>query len=212
MATREEQHARKREAAGRRTAALKASQAKARRRKLLTRSGVAAGVLAVVVLAAFAVVRAGATDKGFQARYDSASGQLSLSLPAFTGGTITSASLAGKPTILNFYASWCQVCNREMPDFQAVHDTLGTKVNFLGVNPQSNDSDSAQAEMVRRTGVHYPTARDRNDDLLRLFNTSGALPTTVFIDAAGKVVNVHNGGLDQGALKAAVQQYLGVAA
>ena len=212
MATNDEQRARKREAAVRRTTALKASQAKARRRTLLTRSGVAAGVLAVVALAAFAIARTGTPDKGFQARYDDTTRQLSLSLPAFTGGTITSASLAGKPTVLNIYASWCQVCNREMPDFQAVHDTLGTKVNFLGVNPQSNDSDSAQAEMVRRTGVHYPTARDRNDDLLRLFNTSGALPTTVFIDAAGKVVNVHNGGLDQGALKAAVQQYLGVAA
>ena len=212
MATNDEQRARKREAAQRRTTALKASQAKARRRRLLNRSGVAVGVLAVVALAAFAVVRAGATDKGFQARYDSATGQLSLSLPTFTGGTISSAELAGKPTVLNFYASWCQVCNREMPDFQAVHDTLGAKVNFLGVNPQSNDSDTAQAEMVHRTGIHYPTARDHHDDLLRLFNTSGALPTTLFIDASGKVVNVHNGGLDQSALKAAVQQYLGVAA
>lgn len=99
-----------------------------------------------------------------------------------------------------------------MPDFQAVHTALGPKVNFLGVNPQSNDSDSAQAEMVARTRVTYPTARDHNDDLLRLFNTSGALPTTLFIDATGRVVNVHNGGLDQTSLKAAVQQYLGITA
>lgn len=74
------------------------------------------------------------------------------------------------------------------------------------------DSDSAQAGMVARTGVTYPTARDHSDDLLRLFNTSGALPTTLFIDATGRVVNVHNGGLDQSSLKAAVRQYLGIAA
>lgn len=212
MATNDEQRARKRDTAERRAAALAASRAQARRRQLLARTGVAAAVVAVLALATFGVARSGTPDKAFQARYDSTSHQLSVSLPTFIGGTVSSAELAGKPTVLNFYASWCQVCDREMPDFQAVHTTLGSKVNFLGVNPQSNDSDEAQAAMVQRTGVRYPTARDHNDDLLRLFNTSGALPTTLFIDASGKVINVHNGGLDQTSLKAAVQQYLGVAA
>jgi len=211
MATHDEQRARRRNVAQRRTAAAAADRARTRRRRLVTRGGVAAGV-AVLALVAFGVARSGTPDQGFQARYDSSSQQLSMSLPTFKGGSVTSATLAGRPTVVNFYASWCTVCNREMPDFQSVHTALGQKVNFLGVNPQSNDSDSAQADMVARTGVTYPTTRDHNDDLLRLFNTSGALPTTLFIDASGKVVNVHNGGLDQTSLKAAVAQYLGVAA
>jgi len=211
MAANDEQRARKRNVAQRRTAAAAADRARTRRRRLVTRGGVAAGV-AVLALVAFGVARSGTPDQGFQARYDSSSQQLSMSLPTFKGGSVTSATLAGRPTVVNFYASWCTVCNREMPDFQSVHTALGQKVNFLGVNPQSNDSDSAQADMVARTGVTYPTTRDHNDDLLRLFNTSGALPTTLFIDASGKVVNVHNGGLDQTSLKAAVAQYLGVAA
>ncbi len=212
MATNDEQRAHKRDAAHRRAAAAAAGRTRARRRRLVARSGIAAAAVAVLVLAAFAIARSGTPDERFQARYDASTRQLSVSLPTFTGGTLSSAALAGKPTVLNFYASWCGVCNREMPDFQAVHIALGQGVNFVGVNPQSNDSDSSQAEMVARTGVTYPTVRDRNDDLLRLFNTSGALPTTLFIDASGKVVNVHNGGLDQVSLKSALQQYLGVAA
>ena len=212
MATNDDQPTRKRDVAQRRTAAAAAATDRARRRRLMARG--AGGVAGVVVLAlvAFGVARSGVPDQGFQARYDSSSQQLNVSLPTFKGGSVTSATLSGHPTVLNFYASWCGVCNREMPDFQAVHTTLGQQVNFLGVNPQSNDSDSAQAEMVARTGVSYPTARDHNDDLLRLFNTSGALPTTLFIDASGKVVNIHNGGLDQTSLKADIKHYLGVAA
>ncbi len=212
MATKDEQRAHKRDAAHRRAAAAAAGRTRARRRRLAARSGIAAAAVAVLVLAAFTVARSGTPEKQFQARYDASTRQLSVSLPAFAGGTLSSAALAGKPTVLNFYASWCGVCNREMPDFQAVHIALGQRVNFVGVNPQSNDSDSSQAEMVARTGVTYPTVRDHNDDLLRLFNTSGALPTTLFIDASGKVVNVHNGGLDQVSLKSALQHYLGVAA
>lgn len=135
----------------------------------MARSGIAAAAVAVLVLAAFAVARSGTPDKQFQARYDASTRQLSVSLPTFSGGTLSSAALAGKPTVLNFYASWCGVCHREMPDFQAVHIALGQRVNFVGVHPQSNDSDSSQAEMVARTGVPYPTVRDHNDDLLRLF-------------------------------------------
>ena len=212
MATNDDQRTRQRDLAQRRTAAAAAATDRARRRRLMVRGAGGVAGVAVLALVAFGVARSGVPDQGFQAHYDSSSQQLNVSLPAFKGGSVTSATLLGHPTVLNFYASWCGVCNREMPDFQAVHTTLGQKVNFLGVNPQSDDSDSAQAEMVARTGVSYPTARDHNDDLLRLFNTSGALPTTLFIDASGKVVNIHNGGLDQTSLKAAIKQYLGVAA
>jgi len=104
----------------------------------VARSGIAAAAVAVLVLAAFPVARSGTPDKQFQARYDAPTRQLSVSLPTFTGGTLSSAALAGRPTVLNSYASWCGVCNREMPDFQALHIALGQRVNVFGVNPQSN--------------------------------------------------------------------------
>jgi hypothetical protein len=89
---------------------------------------------------------------------------------------------------------------------------LGDRVGFVGVNPQQgrSDTDAAQAAMVARTGITYPTARDADNQLLAHFNTSGALPTTLLIDATGHVVDVHNGGLNQADLQALIAQDLGV--
>jgi cytochrome c biogenesis protein CcmG/thiol:disulfide interchange protein DsbE len=200
---------------GRRTTAKQVratAQAARLRRHRLARLAWAASALLVVALAAIWVTtqvrhegaRAGTVG------FDRSSGQLAFDLPAFAGGRITSTSLAGTPLVLKFYASWCQVCNAEMPQFQRVHQALAGKVNFLGVNPQSNDTDVAQAAMVRRTGVTYPTARDAGDVLLTKFNTSGALPTTLLITASGRVVDVHNGGLDQAGLQGLIARDLGV--
>ena len=68
-----------------------------------------------------------------------------------------------------------------MPQFEATYRQLKDQVGFLGVNPQQggSDTDEAQADMVARTGVTYPTPRDAQNSLLSTFNTSGALPTTV---------------------------------
>lgn len=165
---------------------------------------------AVLALVGLGLSRAGQADAAEKVTYDPHSRELNYTLPTFAGGTIQSTTLRGRPAVINFYASWCEVCNAEMPAFQRVHASAGDAVAFVGVNPQTNDSDRRQAEMVTQTGVRYPTARDRNDKLLRTFNTTGALPTTLFIDAHGRVARVHNGGYDEPGLRAAIQEYLGV--
>ena len=78
------------------------------------------------------------------------------------------------------------------------------------MNAQSRDADGPAQAMVRRTGVTYPTARDRDDALLQKFNLTGALPTTLFIDAEGIVVDVHNGGLTADQLAANIDRDFGV--
>ena len=193
-----------------RAAAARAVQVQARRRRALRAGGAAVAVAAVVAAGAVGISRAERADPGARASYNRSTGALDFVLPAFTGGSVTSASLRGKPTVINFYASWCTVCLGELPAFQAVHVAAGDAVSFLGVNPQSNDTDSGQAAMAKAAGIHYPTVRDRKDDLLRLFNTTGSLPTTLFVNAQGKVVQAHNGGYDEPGLKAAIAQYLGV--
>lgn len=202
---------RQREAARVRAELQQARARQARRRRLAQRVALGAAVLVVAVLVPVGLSRAGRADAGFRAALDRHSGVLDFTLPAFGGGALRSADLRGKPAVVNFYASWCEVCHAELPAFQAVHQRLGDRVAFVGVNPQSNDSDAGQAAMIRETGVRYPTGRDRHDDLLRLFNTTGALPTTLFLDPRGRVVQVHNGGFDQGTLAEAIRQYLGVA-
>ena len=51
------------------------------------------------------------------------------------------------PIVPNSCASWCTVCDRELPDFQRVSEQLAGRVQVLGANPQSNDTDRAQTHM-----------------------------------------------------------------
>ena len=180
------------------------------RRSGPTRRTVAAALaLAAALLTAVVTTTTGGDDTT-AVSYDQESRRLQFRAAAFDGGTVDSAQLRGTPVVLNFYASWCAVCDRELPDFQRVSERLEGRVQVLGVNPQSNDTDAAQAEMIRRSGVTFPTLPDPQDELLRQFNTTGGLPTTVFLDGDGVVQKVHNGLLTEQLLLAEIASSLGV--
>ncbi len=149
-------------------------------------------------------------DSASSVAFDSETGALAFELETFDGTRLDSRDLAGTPLVLNGYASWCRVCEREMPDFERVHRAVGSHVAIVGFNPQSNDTDQAQAELVRRTEVTYPTVRDPGDRLLREFNPTGGLPVTVFVDADGVVRKVHRGLLTERLLLDELRRTLGL--
>jgi peroxiredoxin len=174
-----------------------------------TRLLVVLGLLAAVVVAVVSTTRS-TPDDVTSVSYDRGSQALRFRAQTFTGETLDSAALRGAPLVLSFYASWCTVCDRELPDFQRVAEQLSGRVQVLGVNPQSNDTDAAQAAMVKRAGVTYPTLRDPRDELLRAFNNTGGLPTTVFVGADGVVRKVHHGLLTEQLLLDEIATSLGV--
>ena len=175
-----------------------------------------AGVAVALVLIAAVVAAVASTGRGssqdLAVSYDAGSRVLDFRGQTFAGETVDTEALRGTPIVLNFYASWCTICDRELPDFQRVAERLDGRLHVIGVNPQSNDTDAAQAAMIARSGVTYPTLPDPQDDLLRQFNTTGGLPTTVFIDADGVVRKVYNGLLTEQLLLDQVDELLGVRA
>ena len=118
-------------------------------------------------------------------------------LETLDGGTTTLADYRGKPLVLNFFASWCPPCLAEMPGFERVHQDLAGRVGFLGVNLQDRVTDGRA--VVEQTGVTYDIARDPDGDLFAAFGGI-AMPTTVFIDADGNIVDVQSGELSAGGL------------
>jgi peroxiredoxin len=171
---------------------------------------VVALVVAAVVAVASSSTRSGADELAVS--YERGTQVLEFRGPSFAGDIVDSAALRGTPVVLNFYASWCTVCDRELPDFQRVSERLAGRVQVVGANPQSNDTTAAQRTMISRAGVTYPTLADPQDELLRQFNTTGGLPTTVFIDADGVVRKVHNGLLTEQLLLEEIATSLGVRA
>jgi cytochrome c biogenesis protein CcmG, thiol:disulfide interchange protein DsbE len=101
-------------------------------------------------------------------------------------------ALRGHPVVVNKWASWCGPCRAEFPFFQRLSTELGARVAFLGVNSQDNDGDAAG--FLRRYPVSYPSYRDPDQEVARVFGATVGFPSTAFYDARGKLAYVHQGG------------------
>lgn len=117
--------------------------------------------------------------------------------------------MGDKPVVLNFFASWCAPCLDEMPAFETVHQELGDQVNFVGL--ANLDADDKALEIVERTGVTYPTFTDLDASAITFFGGT-QMPTTVFIDTAGKVTSVDSTTFDEDELRERIGELLGVGA
>ena len=98
---------------------------------------------------------------------------------------VTLEDFAGQPLVVNFWASWCVPCRKEMPALQAAAERLAGRVRFVGINHQ--DGATAAAEFQRDVGVTYPSGHDPDGAVARDYGVLG-LPTTVLVDASGRIV------------------------
>ena len=123
----------------------------------------------------------------------------------FDGGEASVADYAGTPMVVNFFASWCVPCVREMPEFEEVHQAIGDEVAFLGIDVQ--DSVTRGQELVEDTGVTYDVGRDPDGSMLTAFG-GVAMPTTALVDADGTIVHLMSGGTTADELRAAIDEHL----
>jgi len=111
---------------------------------------------------------------------------------------VSLAELAGRPVVINFWASWCVPCRKEMPAFEAVHRRRGDRVAFLGVDRQDDRSDALR--FLARTGVTYPSAYDPDGKLDVPYRLRG-MPTTVVVARDGRVTEHVSGPMSQDRLE-----------
>ena len=111
------------------------------------------------------------------------------------------------PVVLNFWASWCQPCIQEMPDFQRLQEQYGDRIAMIGVN---DGEDLATAtEFAGRTGVRYRILIDPpkslTDGPYRLIGR----PTTYYIDAQGIIRDIRVGEHDLETMRELTANLLG---
>lgn len=108
---------------------------------------------------------------------------------------------AGRPQVVNFFASWCKPCEAELPTLAAAAGRHGDRVAFVGVDER--DSRTSAAAMLDAAGVGYPAAYDPSGRLVEPYGVRG-MPTTVFLAPDGRVVETVTGALDPARLDALV--------
>lgn len=122
-------------------------------------------------------------------------------------GVVTREDLAGTPTVINFWASWCPYCIEEMPGFEEVHQDLAGQVQFLGVDRE--DSREKARVLAEETGVTYTLVEDPDGSYFAALRGRG-MPTTVFVDASGTIQYRHAGPLTADQLRDLIEEHLGV--
>ena len=106
------------------------------------------------------------------------------------GGEVALASLRGKPLLVNFWATWCPPCVKELPQLDRFHREFAPRGwQVLGI---AIDSADAVREFLAKTPVGYPVGLGglEGTTLARtLGNESGALPFSVLFDANGRLTH-----------------------
>lgn len=126
--------------------------------------------------------------------------------PAFAGGELRLAELYGRPVVLNFWASWCPPCRAEARGVERVWRAYRDRgVVFVGVNIQ--DSEPSARIYLREFDLTYSNVRDANGAITTAYAVAG-LPTTLFIDRQGQIVNRWVGPLSEQRLAAWVEELL----
>lgn len=106
-----------------------------------------------------------------------------------SGNVVEFDAFRGKVTLINFWATWCGPCKKELPDLIALDRELsarGVKIIGISVDRGSNIVDDVRT-FVREHDIPYQIIV-ANDDLEEAFNNIRMIPTSFLVDADGKIV------------------------
>ena len=122
------------------------------------------------------------------------------------GNEITlSALMDGKPTVLNFWASWCGPCRSEMPHIQDAYERLSGEVSFVMINMTDGQRETQESaeEYMAESGWTFPIYFDSDYDAAMTYGAY-SLPQTYFIDAEGRLIAAARGSMSAEVLQSGI--------
>ena len=115
----------------------------------------------------------------------------SFQLNSMAGKAVSLDSLKGQIVLVNFWASWCGPCRKEMPILEQLNRQYrGKGVTLVGVNVEPDSA--AATDWLKATPVSFPILFDVDSKVSKLYQVEG-MPNTVILDRKGNVRYIHRG-------------------
>ncbi|MBI3376150.1 MAG: TlpA family protein disulfide reductase [Betaproteobacteria bacterium] len=150
--------------------------------------------LAIVVAAALFYSRpAAAPEVGF---------------PTLAGENLTTSGLRGKVVLVNFWATSCVICVKEMPMLVATHRKYAPRGYATVAVAMSYDHPNFVAEYAQKNALPFHVALDISGDIARHFGDVRLTPTSFVIDRRGRIVKQYLGQPDEAELHSLVEKAL----
>jgi peroxiredoxin len=130
-----------------------------------------------------------------------------FSLPDISGNSVSSSRFLGKPTVINFFATWCPPCREEVPGFVEIYNKYrGSGFELVGISLDTDTKGNLPAFLVQ----HRVEYRILMGDVAtaRAYGGVSSIPTTFFVGKDGRIMNVHIGYIDKDTFEREVQKLL----
>ena len=170
-------------------------------KRLTSRNRLAAVIVAVFAVAVAAVVVTAGGGRAPAAKHNTpAAPDFTVAVLGSPGQHITlSRQYAGQAVIVNFWASWCDPCQRETPLLARWYSSQHGAVNLIGLD--ENDSAASALKFAKAKGVTYSLGFDPQVQVADAYGVAGAgIPQTFFLNARHQVVDHVYGALTTASL------------
>ncbi|WP_340122915.1 TlpA disulfide reductase family protein [Methylobacter svalbardensis] len=151
---------------------------------------------ALIIIAALIALGVGMTTRHFfpPAEKISPSALPEFNLPDLSGHRHTISEWRGKVLVINFWATWCPPCRKEIPDFVALQQQYADQgLQFVGIALEDKEP---VAEYLATTKINYPMLLGGDNGITlahQLGNSVDAVPYTLIVNRQGQIIHRHPG-------------------